>query len=231
MVNMVEVHSLILNALLGLCNEFMSVLPGILVAILMATLGWIVGRLVGDATKEILIKIGIDKRIKEEGLSGALWGEEISSILGALIKWYIIIVFLGEAANQIKLQSLAVFISQLTLYLPRLFSAFIIIIIGLLIGEYLKKSLRELELPHKELLGDAAKFLVFYFALVIGLQTAEFDITILIDAFRIGFAALAATLAIIIGISFGLAFRKDAESLLKEFKSQMKPKKKAKKKR
>lgn len=226
-----ETGTVLQQTLVNLWNSFISVFPGLVAAIVLIVIGWLVGKIVGGAFSKLLKKVKLDYWVKKEKLSQALWGKEISSVLGSLIKWYIVIVFLGAAASLIQLQPLADFVSSVIHYLPALFGAIVVVIIGLVVGEYLKKSIRKTEMPYNEWVSRLVKFLVVYFTIVIGLQTAGFKVDILVDAFRIGFATFAITIAIIVGISFGLALKEDAKKIVKKLEKAGKSKKKKKSKK
>lgn len=217
-----ETGSVLQQTLGNLWASFVTVFPGIIAAIILIIIGWIVGKIAGGVLSKVLSKLKLDFWLEKEGLKQALWGKDLSSILGTLLKWYIVIVFLGAAAALIELQPLVTFINSVVHYLPALFGAFIIVIIGLIVGEHIRKKVAAGKTKYSEPGGRLLKYLVIYFTVVIGLQTAGFEVTILIDAFRIGFAAFAITVAIIIGIGFGFAFKEDAKRILKDLKADVK---------
>lgn len=218
----VQAGTLLQQTAVSLWNSFITIFPGIIAAILLIAIGWIVGKAIGFAFQEILKRAKLDYWIKKENLSGAIWGKNLSEILGSLLKWYIVVVFLGAAAAVVQLEPLVKFADYLVLYLPALFGAVLVVLIGLLAGEYLKRLVIGTKMAYNEVIGSIIKFLAIYFTLVIGLQTAGFDVTILVDAFRIGFAAFAVTVAIILGIGFGAAFKEDARRILKKFEKSTK---------
>lgn len=223
-----ETGSILQQTIISLWNSFISVFPGIIASIILIIIGWIIGKVIGGIFQRILKKIKIDYWLEKEDLKQALWGKELSSILGSLLKWYIFVVFLGAAASLIQLQPLVTFINSVVQYLPALFGALIVIIVGLIVGEHVKKKIVTLKIAYNELFARLLKYLIIYFTLVIGLQTAGFEVTILIDAFRIAFSAFAITVAIIIGIGFGFAFKEDAKRILKEIQKEVKSSKKRK---
>jgi hypothetical protein len=217
-----ETGSVLQQTLANLWGSFVAVFPGIIAAIILIIIGWIVGKIIDGVLQRLLSKLKLDYWLEKEGLKQALWGKNLSSILGSLLKWYIVVVFLGAAAALIEMQPLVTFINSVVHYLPALFGAFIIIIIGMIVGEHIKKKIEMAKIKYSDVMGQLAKYLVIYFTVVIGLQTAGFEVTILIDAFRIAFAAFAITVAIIIGIGFGFAFKEDAKKIFKEMKADVK---------
>lgn len=96
------------------------------------------------------------------------------------------------------------------------------IVVGLLIGEFIKKSVLGVAMPLKEVVGNGLKFLVVFFTLVIAMEIVGFDVSILENAFILGFGAVVITGAIIIGVSFGLAFKEDARKIIKDLRERRK---------
>ena len=208
------------NALLSLWASFLTTFPGIIAALVIILIGGIVGWFLGLVLTRALKEAKIDFWLQQHGLGKALSGLDLATVLGSILKWYIVIVFLGEAAALIKLTALQAFVIGLVSYVPLLIGAFVVFLMGLIIGEYAKNSIiKKMDFPHKPLIAKFTKFLVVYFAVVIGLQTANFRVDILIDAFRIGFSALVVVVSVVLGITFAFSIRKDAEKFWKKLKN------------
>jgi len=212
----------VFGILSGILSDFLAwavdVTPSVIAAAIVIGAGWVTGKAAGFLLTKLLIKARIDSWLHHQGLSPALYGKKLSFILGSLLKWYIVILFIGQAVYLFNLQAFSDFMQSVLFYIPHLLGSAVILVAGMIAGEYMKNVLLETKLPYRDLVGSAAKFLVIYFALVMALSSAGIDVTILIDAFRIGFAALSITVAVILGICFGFAFRKDAEKALREWK-------------
>ncbi|MFH1786439.1 MAG: hypothetical protein ABH829_02220 [archaeon] len=206
-------------ALLSLWASFLEVFPGIIAALVVLVIGGLIGLLFGKILTKVLQEAKIDEWLKSHGVAKALEGMSLSGVLGSVLKWYIIVVFLGEAAALVKLAAIQVFMLRMVSYVPSLIGAFIILLLGLLIGEYAKNSvIKKMDFKYAKELGKFAKFLIVYFSIVIGLQTAQFDAGILEDAFRIGFTAIVIIVAVVFGATFAWTFRKDAEKFWNEVK-------------
>ncbi|NOX71426.1 MAG: hypothetical protein GXO64_01880 [Candidatus Micrarchaeota archaeon] len=221
-----QIGLILQNSIMNFWESFISWFPGLVAALIVIIFGWIIASVIGGLSTKILHRAKLDYWIKTRNLKDALYGKDLSSILGSLVKWYIIVVFLSEAASLVKLTALSTIVTAVVLYLPTLIGAALVVLMGLLFGEYVKNEALDMEMSHRELFGNVGKWLIVYFALVIGLQTAGFEVNILLDAFRIGFSSLAITVAIIIGLGFGLAFKDDIEKYAKDFRKEIKKTKK-----
>jgi len=211
----------ILSAGSEIGTQLVSILPGVIAAIIILVVGWLVAVIIGKIVKKGLEKIKLDMALKERGLEKALGKASLTNLLATLSKWYVFVIFLNQAAQLIALTALQAFLQEVLFYLPALFGAALVVIVGLLAGEYLKNSIKEMQVPYYDFFGSFTKFIVFYVSLVIGLQTAGFDATILINAFNIGLMGLVLTVAIAVGIGFGLAIKDEAKRIVKGVKKKL----------
>jgi hypothetical protein len=209
------------TAFVQIYSDFINLLPGIIVAILILIIGWLIAKIFEKIVVKGLRKLGVDDWLKKNKLDKALGKASLTRILGTLTKWYIFMVFLSQIVEWVQLTALQVFLQQALFYLPSLFGAAVIVIIGVFFGEYLKRVSMEMQFPYYELLGGVLKFVVSYIALVIGLQTAGIDATILIQAFTIGLLGVVLTGAIAIGIGFGFALKEEAQKVVKNVKKKI----------
>jgi len=203
-------------------DSFIDIFPGLIAAIVIIIVGWIVGKVAGGLLRRGLRAVGLDLWIRRERLTGALFGVNLSSALGTLLKWYILVLFVTAAAGQIRIDPLVTFLDRVIPHLPAILGGILMVVVGLLIGEFIKKSVLGVAMPLREVVGNGLKYLVVFFTIVIALETAGFDVSILENAFILGFGALVITGAIIIGISFGLAFKEDARRILKDLRERRK---------
>ncbi len=215
------IGEVIWTALFQLYSDFVNILPGLIVSIIILLVGWLVAKILEKIVVKALRKLDIDGWLKRNKLEKALGKASLTSILGTLTKWYVFMIFLNQIVGWINMTALQTFIEQALFYLPSLFGAAVIIIIGVFAGEYVKKTAMDMQIPYYELIGGVLKFLVSYMALVIGLQTAGIDATILVQAFNIGFTGVVLTASIIIGISFGLAMKEEAQKVIKNVKKKI----------
>jgi hypothetical protein len=211
------------TSLATLWASFVTLLPEIIAAVIVIFVGWLIGKIAGKIVlRRVLRRVGLDRWIKREGLSGALWGRNLSSVLGSLLKWYIILMFAIEAVSLIPISILMPISSTFRLYLHVLFGSLLVLIISSILAEKIKRYVITSEVPYRDALGGIVKLLIMYFALVVILQIAGFQIEIMVDVFRIAFTAFAITIAIVVGIGFGMALKEDAKEIMGEFRKDRK---------
>ncbi len=124
------------------------------------------------------------------------FGTSTSGIIATLLALFTYTVTLIIAFNVARLLDFDVFWAQVTRNLPRLFIAVLAIIVGLIAGDKAKivinDRLRSVKLPEATVLGDMAKYSIFYIAALIALA-------------QLG-VATTALLVLLAAYSFGLVF-------------------------
>ena len=130
----------LLNPLVDLWHSFLAVLPGLIAALLIQLIGYIVSGLVGIIFRKIFEKAGLDNWVNRVKLKASIGGLSLSSVIGTILKWYVFIVFLGEAVKQVNLGVLTVLLTDLVRWLPKLIVAVIIMIFGLILTPLVSSS-------------------------------------------------------------------------------------------
>ena len=223
MVNLLEQAGLSLQgALLSLWQAFIDVIPGLIAAAVIILIGWIIGKFIKHITMKLLQATRVDQWVDEHNLTSAIGGKKISSLTGSFIKWYIIAIFLAQAVSFINLDLLSGFLTVLVLptaanpvpLLVRILAGMVLVIAGLMIGRYVNNIIEATQHRYRKTAGLIIELAIIYIAAVMALQTVGFDVTMLLDAFRIAFAAFAITIAVVVGVAFGLAFKDDAKTVV-----------------
>ena len=216
-----EIWGSLRAAFIELANSVIKVLPGLIAATVILVFGWIVAKIIGLFVKKTLQKLGFDEWIKKNRLDKAVGNAKLSKVAGTISSWYIFIIFLAQIVEYVKLEGIHEILQEIILNLPVLFGGAVIVIFGLILGEYLRKSSAEMQIPYYDIFGGIAKFFVVYITLVIGLQTIGIDTTILIQAFSIGLIGIVLTIALSLGLGFGLAIKEEAKKIVRSVKKKI----------
>lgn len=196
---------------------------------LVGLLAWFAaGYVVGWIVKKIIVKVveslRLDEWLEEQNLSSAIGGNTIASLIGSLVKWSIIALFLARGLQEFQFTAFQTTLEMLVLvFVPKLILAVIIGIIGLIIGRYVRNLIEVSMTRFRKLIGFGVEFMIIYMSIVIALQQVGIPTEILIEAFRIGFGGFVLAIVIAVGMAFGLASVDDAKKVLKDLKKS-KPK-------
>lgn len=192
-----------------LADGFANAVVGVIIGVIFVAIGWIVGVAIKKIVTRILETLKVDEWAKEHDLTPAIGHLSLSSLVGSFVKWYVILIFLAQAATFVELAYVQTVLSALVFYIPILLGAAIIFLAGLMVGRFVRNKVLKTKHKFRDTAALLVELLIDYVALVIALQTVGFNVTILLDAFRISFSAFVVTAAIVVGLAFALSFRKE----------------------
>lgn len=199
--------------LLRLWDSIIVALPGLVAAILILILGYLVGALIGHLVKKVFQKTKIiNLAIKKMGLQSEMGKWDLNGFLGLITKWYIFLVFLNPAAQVVSLDTLAVFFNSVALWIPNIILAIIIALVGYVLAEYIAKKIKETKAKKNSIMAGAAKVITLVFVFLIALRQIGIEISVAENSFLIILAGVVFGLA----LAFGLAFKEEAKKILKD---------------
>ncbi|MFH1664343.1 MAG: hypothetical protein ABH986_06100 [archaeon] len=207
-----------INALFQKCIE---VLPGLAIAVILLAIGYVVALVLKSVAVEIIKYLKIDHFLEAHELPQAIGGISFSILLGELVKWYVIILFLAQAAGFLSLNVIADFINVLVQKVPVVLGAVLLLALGFYLARYARNTVNKTNYPKKDIAGALTEVVIMYLVIVMALTQIGFETQILIEAFRIAFTVLVIIIAIIFGIAFGLSFRKDIKNFIMEIRKGM----------
>src|SRR4030066_2077759 len=120
----------VLQALNGSLTATAILFPGLLVAIIIFILGVAIATLLRRLLIKFLEAVSFEKALAPTGIPNALKKTETtltaSSLLGELLRWFVILLFLIPAVDQLGLGAVNGVLSALILYIPNVVVAVII---------------------------------------------------------------------------------------------------------
>ena len=139
---------LALESLTKVWLEISSIFPNIIGTVFVLILGWLFAKLAVRIIKKVLTLAKADKLDQTINEIEIIEGKKLSfntiKIVSVFVKWLIYIMLLIMASDILGLQIISQEISNFLGYLPRLFAALIIFIVGLLLANLVKNGLKSL---------------------------------------------------------------------------------------
>jgi hypothetical protein len=194
--------------------------PQIIGALVVLVIGLIIagafGRVARKLVKlthldDLMETLGVDKELKRVGL-----GFTPSAIVGWIVKWFILIAILIAIADILQWEEITSFLEDVALYIPNVIVAVVILVIGLIAGQFVAKVVTQatnasnIAKAHATLLASVAKWAIVVFTLMASL----IQLGIAADLLRILFTGFVTMLAIAGGLAFGLGGKDKAKGLL-----------------
>lgn len=217
---MSQIQSGLVNQIIATAFGVPALIFGLAIAALIIIVGWIIGKFLGGIVSKLLKAAQLDEWAKQHKLKEAVGGVELSVLAGAFVKWYAVLIFLTEAVAFVRMDSIRTFMNALIYYIPILLAALVIIVLGLLLAKFVRNKIEATQHKYKKTAARIAEVIIIYLSVVIGLKRVGIDVSILEYAFLIAFAAFVIVVALVLGISFGLAFKKDAKQLVNDLKRE-----------
>lgn len=178
---------------------FSPIVFAILVFIGFAILGYIVGRI----NVRLLTSLGVADIVEgttfERSARGL--GSSTVSVMARLSSWFIYGVGALVALHIMGLLDANLFWQQVTIFVPRLFVAILVIIIGIVVGEkaalVLSERLRSVKLPEISIISALAKYSIIFLAILIALG----QVGVVTTALIVVLAAYAFGIVFLVGIA------------------------------
>jgi len=214
------------EALKKLWIGFIDFIPKIVGAIIVFLIGWLIAVAVGRVVAEILRRIKFNRIFENGGWKRALEKAEIkvdvSSFIGAIFKWILVIVFLLVAVEILGLHQFASFLQSVLNYLPNVIAASVIFVATVIIADILEKVIRatveSTRVKHGQIAGLIVKWSIWVFAILailVQLKVTPSLIQILLQGI-VGLIVIAG------GLAFGLGGKEIAAEILQDLKKKIK---------
>lgn len=214
------------QSLLGLWYGFINFVPGLLGAIILFIVGWMVGSVLGKLVARGIAALKIDNLFESAGAQEVMtrMGMKLSvgKFFGIIVKWFIIIVFLMASLQIVGLTQVNDFLRLAVVpYLPKVIIATIVLIIATILADAMKKvvkaSAQAANIRSANMLGSITLYAIWIFAFVIALS----ELGIATAFMQILFTGLIAALAIALGLAFGLGGKEAASRAVEKFSRDM----------
>jgi hypothetical protein len=207
-------------ALVSIWGAFLAALPSIFAAIIFVTIGYFIGAVAKKIVVKGLQQTKVDQWMEEQNLVGAIGNKEVSGIAGSIVKWYLFVVFVKQAVEIVQLSTLNDFLGFWINYVLLLIGAIVLVIVGLIVGRYVRNAMESTSYSMKRIIGLVFELVIVYVAVVMAIRTIGLPTNVLEIGFLIGVAGFVTAIGIAIGISFGLALKDEARTLIKEIKKR-----------
>ncbi|MBD3248910.1 hypothetical protein GF336_02585 [Candidatus Woesearchaeota archaeon] len=208
-----ETGQALISPLVSLWDSFVSIIPGLIGAIVVLVIGYIVGWAFGLLVKKVLQKVQLDKFVVEKtNLQKSAGKFELSRVVGLVVKWYIFVLFLTPAAALVNLEALSEFLVKASLWIPNLIAAVLVAVIGFIAADYVASKVEEIKSTSSKLIAYITKIIIVIFTLIIALNQLGIDVSVAESSFLIILAGIMLALA----IGFGLALKDESKPIIKK---------------
>jgi hypothetical protein len=205
---MSEFLNLILEPLQDVFLKIKQFLPNLLAMLVILIIGILFARLLRAVLVRVLTVIKFDSWSDRMGVTtlmrkGDLWAKP-SLALGSILFWIMVIVALMMGMSALKIPAVDQLVAQFFMYLPRAFSAVLILIIGYVLAGFVGRAVLIAAVNsgyhYAKLLAEAIRILLTVLIMAMVLEQLQVAPGIVLAAFSIIFGGIVAALAISFGV-------------------------------
>ena len=212
---------LTIQSLTSMGEKIMTTIPNIIGAIIVLLLGWIITKIVVYLLKRIFKFAKIDvlsEKINDLKLFGkADINIPITKAITVFVKWIMFLVFLIIASDIMNWTIVSQEIGNLLRYLPKLFSAIALFMIGIYIARFVKKAIQgfyeSFDLAGAKIISGLVFYIIAIIITITALNQADIDTTVVTNNVTIILGAF----LLAISIAFGLGSKEVVGDLLRTF--------------
>lgn len=203
---------------------FFAAIPRVMGFALIIIVGWIVSALLAKAIAILLRKARFNHLAERSGFadfvgkSGA--DTDSSGMIAAIAKWFVRLIVLVVAFDALGLPAVSEVLRDLLLWLPNLAVALVVLVIGGLAANTVSKLVRgataEAELDNPDFLAKLTSWAVWAFTVVVAVNQIGVATTLVNTLFM----AVVGTVALALGLSFGLGGREVAADIIRQWRER-----------
>lgn len=215
---------LFFSSLESMVTTVSGVLPTILGALLMLFIGWIVARSVAFIIRKLLKNLKFDTLAEKPPFAEYFERADIktkpSMVAGKFAYWTIYLLFIVTAAETLGFEVVSTEISKLIGYLPQLFSAMVIFIIGVYIITFIRDFIRAATASMGMSAGKFISGFVFYLLFTMLTLTTLEQAGIKINNISLYLSIILSAVLLSFAIAYGFASRDILANILASFFSK-----------
>ena len=189
-------------------GQVIMLAPKLVAMISVLVIGYVVARWVGRLITVIADKIGLQTAAEKSGLAKSMSDvgikRPVPAIVGGLVFWLLMCVFVMAGFNILGLESVTSAMSEVVNYIPRLLVATVVVVIGLLAATFLRgvvaTSADRVGISYAEYLAGGCYWVLSILTFIAAFNQLGIQFALLEKIILIGSAGLAAGFALAFGL-------------------------------
>lgn len=213
------------SSLLNVWYGVADFLPKLIIALIIFAIGWVLAALLEKLVESIFKSLKVDSALRSAGMEDVVKraGHSLNSgvFVGALVKWFVVVVFLMSAFDALGLAQVNGFLRDIVGYLPSIIVAVLILMVAIVVANAMQRlvvaSAHAAHVRSAELLGRITKWAIWIFALL----TALYNLGVASGLIQTIVMAVFAGAALAIGLAFGLGGKEAAQRWIEKTSSHV----------
>ena len=199
---------LIVDPFKELLTKFNVFLPNFMAMILILIVGILLAFIIRILLVKFLRAIHFDSWSDRMGFTklirkGDMWSKP-STIVGTSVYWLLVIVTLMSGLNALQVSAVDLLVNQFFTYIPRIFSAGVILIVGVVISGFISRAIliaaANRGFHYAKIFAETVQTLLLLLVLAMVMEQLQIAPSIVLAAFSIIFGGIVLALAIAFGV-------------------------------
>lgn len=197
-------------------------IPKFLAGLVVLLIGIIVASILKRVVVEVLRTLKVESFLHKYGVPEMREEFTWTNILSEIVRWFVIVIFLIPTAEVWGLPRITTVLNQFLLYLPNVFVAAVIALIGFVFArlthDVILVSTKGVDPKTASTIANVSRWAINVFVLLAVLS----QLGVATDLIRILFTGFVAMLAVAGGIAFGLGGQSSAKEVVEGLKKRLK---------
>ncbi|RML74067.1 Cytoplasmic membrane protein CmpX [Pseudomonas syringae pv. syringae] len=198
----------LLAAMTALWTKVANFIPNLFGALVVVLLGFVVAKVLDALLSKLLAKLGLDRLVGGTGLTKIIGRAgvkvPVSTLIGKVVYWFVLLIFLVSAAESLGLQRVSATLDMLALYLPKVFGAALVLLVGVLLAQLVNGLVRGaaegVGIDYSAGLGRIAQGLVIIISISVAISQLEVKTDLLNHVIVIALITVGLTVALALGL-------------------------------
>ncbi len=216
-----NITQILINTFQTLIAQFISFVPKLIGAVVVLGIGTLVARIVSALVGRVLKQAGFNRlgdKLNEIDVIRQLQTEiKLSEIVAKVLYYFILLVFITAATETLGVAAITGMVTSLVNFIPKLIAAAIMLQVGVLVADVLKKGVISLCASFNIASGRLLGTVVFAFFLLITIISALGQAGINTELLESSFNLLIGGVIFAFAVGYGLASRDVMANLLSSF--------------
>ncbi|MDP5121567.1 MAG: hypothetical protein NWQ46_08240, partial [Spirosomaceae bacterium] len=143
-----NLKEVLINTLESFISKFIEFVPNLVVAMIVIVAGVFIGKLLAKVVDKVLEQIGFNKlgdKINEiEAIKKFDLDIKLSKVVGKVLYYFVLLVFIIAAADTLGVPAITSMVLLLVEFIPKIISAAIMMLVGVLLADILRKFVSDL---------------------------------------------------------------------------------------
>src|SRR3990167_3465433 len=216
-----ETRNALVSSLNANLQAVVTFVPRFIAGLLILLIGIVISSIVKQVILSVAKSLNIDNYLRRYGVPELRENYTWSNILAEIVRWFVIIIFLIPTADVWGLPRIGTLLNELLLYLPNVFVAVIIALVGFVLArlahDVILASLKGVSQESAKMIATGTQWAISIFVILAVLN----QLGVASDLIRILFTGIVAMIALAGGIAFGLGGQKNAEDVLNGIRKRL----------